>query len=121
MAYLINLPTFNDSKGSLTVLEKLLPFEIKRLYYIYDVTDKRGGHRHKSNVQAFICLGGKCEVYINTGIKNTIFVLDRPEKCLIVEAKDWHTMDKFSKGSSLLVLSSEYYDKNDYINEKYPE
>ena len=121
MAYLINLPTFNDSKGSLTVLEKLLPFEIKRLYYIYNVTDKRGGHRHKNNIQALICLGGMCEIYINDGIKNIIFVLDRPEKCLIIEAKDWHTMDKFSKGSSLLVLSSEYYDKNDYINKKYPE
>ena len=113
MAYLINLPTFNDSRGSLTVLEKLLPFEIKRLYCIYNVTDIRGGHRHKNNVQAFICLGGKCEVYINN--RTT------PEKCLIVEAEDWHTMDKFSKGSSLLVLSSEYYDKNDYIFTEYPE
>jgi mannose-6-phosphate isomerase-like protein (cupin superfamily) len=121
MAYLINLPTFKDSRGSLTVVEKLLPFEIKRLYYIYNVTDKRGGHRHKNNVQALICLSGTCKVHINNGIKNGIFVLDKPEKCLIVEAKDWHTMDKFSKGSSLLVLSSEYYDKNDYIVEKYPE
>ena len=121
MAYLINLPTFNDSRGSLTVLEKLLPFEIKRLYCIYNVTDIRGGHRHKNNVQAFICLGGKCEIFIKNGTKNTTFILDRPEKCLIVEAKDWHTMDKFSKGSSLLVLSSEYYDKNDYIYTEYLE
>ncbi len=121
MAYLINLPTFKNSKGSLTVIEKLLPFQIKRLYYIYDVTHKRGGHRHKNNNQALVCLGGKCEIYINNGIKKMKFILDRPEKCLIVESKDWHTMDKFSKGSILLVLSSEYYDINDYIDEKYPE
>jgi len=47
MAYIIDLPTFEDERGSLTVVEKLLPFDIKRFYYIYNVTDQRGGHRHK--------------------------------------------------------------------------
>ena len=121
MAYLINLPSFKNNKGSLTDIEKLLPFKIKRIYYIYDVTQKRGGHRHKNNIQALVCLGGSCEIYINDGIKNMSFLLDEPEKCLIVESKDWHTMDKFSKGSSLVVMASEYYDKNDYIDEEYPE
>jgi len=121
MAYLIDLPTYKDITGNLTVAEKLIPFEIKRFYYIYDVNSKRGGHRHKKTIQAFICLGGKCEIYLNDGKNEDTIVLDKPTKCLIVEKEDWHTMDKFSKGSILLVLSSEHYNKNDYINEKYPK
>ena len=119
MAYLIDLPTFGDARGNLTVVEKLLPFEIKRFYYIYDVTNKRGGHRHKKTIQALICLGGSCEIYLNDGIKEEIVVLDTPNKCLIVEPKDWHTMDKFTLGSTLLVFSSEFYDRDDYVDEEY--
>jgi len=119
MAHIINLPKFGDERGSLTVVEKLLPFDIKRFYYIYDVTSKRGGHRHKKTIQALITLGGSCEVYVNDGQKEEIFLLDNPTKCLLLEAKDWHTMDKFSKGSTLLVFSSEFYDKDDYIDEEY--
>lgn len=119
MAYLIDLPTFRDARGNLTVVEKLLSFEIKRFYYIYDVTNKRGGHRHKKTIQALICLGGSCEIYLNDGIEEEIVILDTPNKCLIVEPKDWHTMDKFTQGSILLVFSSEYYDRDDYIYEEY--
>ena len=119
MAHIINLPTFSDERGHLTVVEKILPFEIKRFYYIYDVSSKRGGHRHKKTVQALISLGGSCEVYVNDGESQETFVLDTPNKCLIVDAKDWHTMDKFSKGTTLLVFASEYYNSEDYIDEEY--
>ena len=119
MAYIIDLPTFGDERGNLTVIEKVLPFDIKRFYYIYDVTDQRGGHRHKKTIQALICLGGSCEIYVNNGEKEEIFFLDTPNTCLILDPKDWHTMDKFSQGSTLLVFSSEFYDKNDYIDEEY--
>lgn len=119
MAYLIDLPTFGDDRGNLTVVEKLLPFDIKRFYYIYDVTDERGGHRHKKTTQALICLGGSCEVFVDNGEKKETILLDSPSKCLILDPKDWHTMDKFTKGSTLLVFSSEFYDKDDYIDEKY--
>lgn len=119
MAYLIDLPTFSDERGSLTVVEKLLPFDIKRFYYIYDATSKRGGHRHKKSIQALISLGGNCEIYVNNGEKEETFLLDDPNKCLILDPKDWHTMDNFSKGSTLLVFSSEFYDKDDYIDEEY--
>ena len=119
MAYIIELPTFSDERGNLTVVEKLLPFDIKRFYYIYDAHSKRGGHRHKKTIQALISLGGSCEIYVNNGEKEELFLLDSPNKCLIIDAKDWHTMDKFSKGSTLLVFSSEFYDVNDYIDEKY--
>ena len=119
MAYLIDLPTFGDERGKLTVVEKLLPFDIKRFYYIYDVTDERGGHRHKKTIQALICLSGSCEVFVDNGEKKETILLDSPSKCLILDPKDWHTMDKFTKGSTLLVFSSEFYDKDDYIDEKY--
>jgi len=119
MAYLIDLPTFEDIRGNLTVIEKILPFEIKRSYFIYNVSQERGGHRHKKTTQAFICVGGSCEIYINNGTKENKIILDRPNKCLIVEAEDWHTMDKFSSGSTLLVLASEYYARDDYIDEAY--
>ncbi len=119
MAYMIDLPTFKDNRGCLTVVEKLLPFEIKRFYYIYDASSKRGGHRHKKTIQALICVGGSCEIYLNDGQKEEIVMLDSPSKCLIVETKDWHTMDKFSLGSTLLVFSSELYDLDDYIDEEY--
>lgn len=116
---MINLPTFGDTRGNLTVIEKCLPFEIKRFYYIYDIEGKRGGHRHKKTTQALICLGGSCEIYVNNGEKEEIILLDSPSKCLIVESRDWHTMDKFTYGAILLVFASEFYDKDDYIDEEY--
>lgn len=119
MAYIINLPSFRDDRGNLTVVEKVLPFEIKRFYYIYDVTSQRGGHRHHKTIQALISLGGSCEVYVNDGKKEETFLLDAPNKCLILDPKDWHTMDRFSKNTTLLVFSSEFYDVNDYIDERY--
>lgn len=119
MAHIIDLPTFKDERGWLTVMEKLLPFEIKRFYCIYDVTQKRGGHRHKKTIQALICLGGSCEVYVNDGLKKETFLLDNPSKCLLLEPKDWHTMDNFTKGSTLLVFASEFYERDDYISEEY--
>ena len=121
MAYMIELPTFEDERGKLTVIENTLPFEIRRVYYIYDAHGKRGGHRHKKNVQALVALGGSCEIYVNDGISKKKFLLDNPKKCLILEPKDWHTMERFSKGSTLMVFASQYYDIDDYIDEPYDE
>ncbi len=119
MAHMINLPSFNDDRGSLTVLEKVLPYDIKRVYYVYNVKEKRGGHRHIKTIQALIALNGHCEIFVDDGFSKETFILDSPSKCLIVEPKDWHTMDNFSDSTVLLVLSSEYYDENDYIVERY--
>jgi len=119
MAHYINLPTFNDSRGSLTVVENLLPFDIKRFYYIYDISSKRGGHRHKKTIQALICLGGSCTIYVNNGELENEYFLDDPSRCLILKPEDWHTMDDFSQGASLLVFSSELYDVDDYVDEQY--
>jgi len=119
MAEIINLPAFTNNTGSLTVIEKVMPFAIKRVYYIYNANGKRGGHRHKKNIQALICLNGSCEIFVNNGQSQKTFLLDAPQKCLILETRDWHTMDKFTSGSILLVCASEYYDVEDYIDEEY--
>lgn len=120
MAYLIDLKTFTDARGNLTVIEKSIPFDIKRIFYIYSVDNStRGGHRHKKTIQAAICLQGLCNINNNDGTSKEVFVLDNPHKCLILEPKDWHTMDNFSPNAILMVLASEYFDQNDYIFEPY--
>ena len=120
MAYLLDLKTFTDRRGNLTVIEKVIPFDIKRIFYIYGVDEStRGGHRHKTTIQAAICLKGECHIYNNDGKQETNFILNQSNKCLILEPMDWHAMDHFSPDAMLMVLASEYYDADDYIFEPY--
>lgn len=120
MPEIIDLKTFTDSRGNLTVIEKTIPFEIKRVFYIYGVDDsERGGHRHKKTVQAAICIQGKCTIYNNNGATEEEYLLDNPSKCLIINPEDWHTMFSFSKDAILMVFASEYFDKEDYIFDPY--
>lgn len=120
MAALISLKTFTDLRGNLTVIEKAIPFDIKRLFYIYGLDNStRGGHRHHKTIQAAISLQGRCMIYNNDGTKEETFVLDSPDKCLILNPEDWHEMYDFSKDAILMVLASEYFDEGDYIREKY--
>ena len=122
MAYFIDLRTFTDDRGNLTVIERSIPFQIKRLFYIYGVDNSsRGGHRHHKTVQAAVCLQGKCTIDNNDGVRKEKFILDRPSKCLILEPKDWHFMHSFSEDAILMVLASEYFDEVDYIREKYDD
>jgi dTDP-4-dehydrorhamnose 3,5-epimerase-like enzyme len=120
MAKIIDLPTFGDDRGMLTVIEKVFQGDIKRVYYIYGADDKpRGGHRHKRTQQILVALHGECEVYCETPESSNNFLLNSPAKGLLVEAADWHTMQNFSKDCVLLVLASEYYDMEDYVDERY--
>ena len=122
MAKIIELKSNKDQRGMLTVVQDELPFEIKRTYYIQQVPSEkiiRGGHRHRTTVQGLICIAGSCEIHNNDGIKKEVFQLDRPSKCLLIECKDWHTMQNFSKDAILLVFASTKYDVHDYIDEPY--
>ena len=122
MARLINLKTFCDQRGNLTVIEKVIPFNIKRIFYIYGVDSSvRGKHRHKKTIQAAICLQGTCTIWNNDRKKKEEFKLDSPDKCLILEPADWHKMYNFSPDAILMVLASEYFDANDYIFEEYAD
>ena len=120
MANLISLKTFTDKRGNLTVIEKVIPFEIKRVFYIYGVDESiRGGHRHHKTIQAAICLKGSCIIGNDDHVNKEEYILDSPDKCLILEPKDWHQMYSFTPDAILMVFASEYYDEKDYIYEKY--
>jgi len=120
MAHLIDLTTFTDTRGNLTVIEKSIPFLIHRIFYIYGVDHSvRGGHRHKTTIQAAICIQGLCTIYNNNNIREDRFLLDKPSKCLILDPEDWHQMYDFSPDAILMVLASTSFDPNDYIYERY--
>mgnify|MGYP001474902688 CR=1 FL=1 len=118
MAKYLNIPTFVDSRGSLSVIEKMLPFEIKRVYYIYEVNDSdRGYHAHKKTIQALIMINGSCDVFVGNNQESIKYRIDSPSKCLLLNPEDFHWMSNFSANSILLVLASEEYNINDYIYE----
>lgn len=120
MADLIDLKTYIDKRGNLTVIEKVIPFDIKRIFYIYGVDkSSRGGHRHKKTIQAAICIKGSCQIMNNNGTHQDSFILNYPSKCLILYPEDYHVMNNFSEDAILMVLASEYYEENDYIFENY--
>lgn len=122
MAEIINLKTFTDGRGNLTVIEKVLPFDIKRIFYIYGVDESvRGGHRHRKTIQAAICIQGSCTIFNYDGVRKDVFILDHPSKCLLLQPTDWHKMYDFSKDAILMVIASEYFDASDYIFEEYDD
>jgi hypothetical protein len=122
MARLLTLNQIQDKRGSLTVLdniEKILPFPVKRIFYIQDAIGIRGGHRHNYTRHAVICLTGSCIVTISDGKKEENFLLNSPDQCLIIDTADWHTMHHFSPGAILLALASTVYSAEDYIYAPY--
>ncbi|QHS56346.1 WxcM-like domain-containing protein [Mucilaginibacter sp. 14171R-50] len=120
MAQLIDLVTHTDTRGNLTVLERVIPFDIKRIFYIYGVDESvRGGHRHHTTVQAAVCLQGTCTIYNNDSVKEEEFVLNSPSKCLILHPEDWHKMYNFSADAILMVFASTFFDPQDYIYQPY--
>ncbi|GAB3038340.1 sugar 3,4-ketoisomerase [Spirosoma pulveris] len=120
MAKLYELTTYESDTGNLTVFEKIIPGVIQRVFYIYETgTGSRAGHRHHRTWNALICLRGSCRIYNNDGILEEVIRLETPRQCLVLEPKDWHSMDEFSEDAILLVVSNELYDKDDYIYEPY--
>lgn len=121
MAYLKNLDTFNSEMGDLNVFERVIPGEIKRIFYICNVpiNTVRGKHRHHKTWQALICISGSCRVYVDNSVEENVFHLDGHSKCLVVEPKDWHFMDNFEENTILLVIANQYYSVDDYIDEPY--
>lgn len=119
MSHIIQLNTFSDNRGDLTVIEKVLPFTIQRIYYIYNVADgeRRWWHRHIKTVQSLICLQWNCLIYTDNWREENNYNLNSPNLCLILDPDDWHTME-FQNNAILLVIASELFDPNDYIAEK---
>lgn len=120
MATLIDLKSFTDLRGNLTVIEKVLPFEIKRIFYIYGVDyPVRGQHRHKKTIQAAIALQGSCTFNWDNSVAQGNVQLNSPAACLLLPPEDFHTITNFSKNAILMVLASEHYDPEDYIYDAY--
>ena len=116
---ILKLPTFTDHRGALTVLEKALPFDVVRSYWIYGADGQtRGGHRHTYSIQALIAIGGAVSIYMNDGVIEKTILLNHPSQCLLVEPKDWHTMT-FNENAILLVMSSHPFDRSEYIDTPY--
>jgi len=114
MAYIIELESFIDNKGSLIVGDGILPFTIKRFYFMTDNRDVRAECRHEKSIQALVCLRGSCKVYVNNNGIEEEFLLDYSNKCLIIEKNDWHKIDGFIDNPILSVFSSSKYSKDDY-------
>lgn len=120
MAEIIHVAEFKDSRGNLVALDKEIPFEIKRVYFISSVPSSdiiRAGHSHKKTIQALVATMGSCTVSVRDKVNEEKFVLDSPNKCLLLPPSDWHTICGFSVDCVLLVLASEHYDADDYIDE----
>ncbi|MCU4156568.1 FdtA/QdtA family cupin domain-containing protein [Carboxylicivirga sp. A043] len=118
---LITLPKVTDSRGNLTFMEgnKQVPFEVKRVYYIYDVPENktRGYHSHYDQHQFLIAINGSFEVVLDTGREQCRIIVDNPNIGLHIKPGIWHVMENFSKGCLLLALSSHEYDESDYIRD----
>ncbi len=118
----MNFNVLGNERGSLVAIEELkdMPFEIKRVYYIFETKQdvRRGFHAHKALQQIAICVSGSCKFLFDNG-KEKIdnIILDSPNKGLFIDKMVWHEMYDFSKDCVLLVLASEYYDEDDYIRD----
>lgn len=108
-----------DTRGQLIAIEanKDVPFEVKRVYYMYDTGEgvRRGYHAHKQLQQVLICIHGSCKILLDNGIEKEIVPLDDPSVGLFIGNNMWREMFDFSSDAVLMVLASEYYDESDYI------
>lgn len=110
-----------DERGQLVALEEFkdIPFEIKRVYYMYDTGEgiHRGFHAHKTLKQILICIHGSCKVLLDNGEEKKIVSLEKPYEGLYISHNMWREMYDFSPDAVLMVLASEYYDESDYIRD----
>jgi dTDP-4-dehydrorhamnose 3,5-epimerase-like enzyme len=117
----IEFPPLGDDRGSLVAMEgnKSLPFNIKRVYYIFGTQPSvaRGFHAHKALKQVAVCVTGKCKMLLDNGTNKVEVWLDSPTKGLLIEEMVWREMHDFSPDCVLLVLASEHYDENDYVRD----
>jgi len=115
---IINIPKVEDYRGNIAVIEKdVVPFDIKRVYYLYDVPSsaKRGGHAHKDQIELLIALSGSFDVILKDGKTTQTVTLNKPDKGLLIKTNVWRELENFSSGSVCLVVVSDVFEEEDYI------
>ena len=116
--FLLNLPKIQDPRGNLSVIENnIIPFEIKRVYYLYDVPSGayRGGHAHEELYQFLIPLSGSFDVILKDGKASKTVSLNKPNVGLLIVPGIWRELNNFSSGAVCLVLASTEFDESDYV------
>lgn len=117
---IIDIRKYSDNRGYLSVIEggMDIPFEIKRIYYLYMVPEAaRGAHAHKQLQQLLVTTSGSVDITLDDGREKKTFHLDRPWKGLLIVPGLWRDLDNFSGGTVLMCLASEKYDEGDYIRD----
>jgi hypothetical protein len=118
---ILDLPKITDPRGNLTFLEsgRNVPFDIKRVYYLYDVPGGavRAGHGHRALHQLIVAISGSFDVVLDDGYDTKQFHLDRSYLGLYVPPMTWREINNFSSGSVCIVLASDFFDESDYFRQ----
>ena len=117
---LLSIPKIEDPRGNLSVIENnVIPFEIKRVYYLYDVPSgaERGGHSHIQQKEFLIALSGSFDVILNDGQRENVVTLNKPFQGLLITNGIWRELKNFSSGAVCLVIASDVFSEEDYIRE----
>jgi dTDP-4-dehydrorhamnose 3,5-epimerase-like enzyme len=117
---LLSIPKIEDPRGNLSVIENnVIPFEMKRVYYLYDIPSgaERGGHSHKEQQEFLIALSGSFDVVLNDGQKENVVTLNKPFEGLLISNGIWRELKNFSSGAVCLVIASDVFSEEDYIRE----
>lgn len=117
---IIEIPKIENSLGNIAVIENdVIPFDIKRVYYLYDIPSSsiRGGHSHKKLQQVLIAISGSFDVVLKDGNSSTTITLNKPDKGLLIKSNIWRELENFSSGAVCLVLASTNYSEEDYIRD----
>lgn len=118
---ILEIPKISDPRGNLAVIEKeVLPFDMKRVYYLYDVPSDavRGGHAHKNLQQFLIAISGSFDVVLEDGFSTETITLNKPNKGLLLVPGIWRELNNFSSGAVCLVVASADFLESDYIRNK---
>jgi hypothetical protein len=117
----IEFPKIPDPRGNLTFIESEnhIPFEIKRIYYLYDVPGgaTRAGHAHKTLQQVLIAISGSFDVVLDNGVEKNRYQLNRSYYGLYISPLTWRVIDNFSSGAVCLSIVSDFYKESDYLRE----
>jgi dTDP-4-dehydrorhamnose 3,5-epimerase-like enzyme len=116
----IFIPKIEDHRGNLSVLENnILPFEFKRVYYLYDVPSgaERGGHAHVAQKEFLVALSGSFDVVLKDGLEQKTITLNKPYEGLLINEGIWRELNNFSSGSVCLVIASAVFEESDYIRD----